>query len=218
MGDTQISRDFTLSLVLVIIVFIIAGGCVKNYYTARECPVGYDLLSAYPTPEFETFCGSFEAQKNSNYRCCQRTSDVNEICRYNLNDREIASCYDLRGNFGDLFDDFRSCKDDTPCGNVNGNLKCAGVSCGNDEICVVQPEKGVKTGKCVDNFILNNQQIYVMNNGITCGLKSGPEVYGNSCTDEQIKANLQLGLGNHCVVSVNLLDKSKTRFMCTGNI
>ena len=63
MGDTQISRDFTLSLVLVIIVFIIAGGCVKNYYTARECPVGYDLISAYPTPEFETFCGSFEAQK-----------------------------------------------------------------------------------------------------------------------------------------------------------
>ena len=219
MGDsTQISRDFTLSLVLVLLVFIIFGGCAKSYYTARECPAGYELITAYPDPEFETYCGTFEEQKQINYRCCQRISDVSEICRYDLNDKEIISCHDLKGNFEDLFEDFRSCKDDTTCGTVNSNLKCAGVSCGQDEVCVVQPENGVKTGKCISNFILNNQQVYVLNDGTTCGLRSGPQVYGNSCIDEDLKRNLQLGLGDHCVINVNLLDISKTRFMCTGNI
>ena len=200
-GDTQISRDFTLSLVLVVVVVLIFGGCAKNYYSARECPVGYDLISSYPTPEFETYCGSFDEQKVNDYRCCQRKSNANEICRYDLDEKEMISCQDFAGDFRGLIDQARTCKADTPCGTVDSTLRCAGVACEEDNLCLISVQSSQLVGNCVDKLNIAKGQItaevYVLSKeGLLCG-QIKDTTMGTECNEQE----KNLGL-SHCIFNI----------------
>ena len=165
-GDTQISRDFTLSLVLVVVVVLIFGGCAKNYYSARECPAGYNLISSYPILSIENFCGSFELQKQNNYRCCQRKSDANEICKYDLQTKDLQ-CTDLVE-----FNLLNVCLDNTPCGA--STAQCSGAYCSSG-ICAVENGQA----KCTTDLLLDGKSASV-NKDKSCG-ELDETTIGNIC-------------------------------------
>jgi hypothetical protein len=215
---------FTISLFLTVIVLIVFGGCAYKVVTANECPIGYDLVTDYEeNNELSKFCGSLEEQEKVGYRCCQRKTNANEYCRYDLNAKDIIICKDI-GSFDEYYKASFTCKDETACGSFNSNLNCAGVYCGlseggDNQICIVQKVQGIHKGSCEDEIFLGQQTMGFIDDGVTqCGLRAGPQLFGVSCNNEEIQKNYLLGLGNQCVLEYENELLKRSRFLCGGVI
>lgn len=202
--------NFTISLLLTVIVFLIIGGCAYRYFSSQGCPAGYNLIQDVSHPEIFTFCGSLEAMEEGDYRCCQRKSDVTELCRYNLKKKEFTICRDLF-SFDNLYGKSFTCQDEVPCGSGREDGKCAGVSCPENSVCLVRAKEGKKFGECVEEFILDEEFIGVVDDGVTpCGEFSGIGVVGMECSEREKRLDLR-----HCVFDMSGM--GKIIHICMGN-
>jgi hypothetical protein len=223
-GETTLPA--VIRLVLVLVLVIAFGGCAyKSYFLSRECPAGYDLLVEPPTGfGYESFCGSMEQQEAFEYRCCRRKSDISEVCKYDLELKEVTVCKDLN-SFDEMYKATRTCKDETRCGESNkgiGVVACAGIHCEEEgEICSVEKVGSKWEGKCINEIGLGVGggevvTAYFLEDGRTmCGLRAGPELFGVLCDDEEKQREFQLGLGNKCMVEKEV---GGSRFVCGGTI
>ncbi|MAG45836.1 MAG: hypothetical protein CMH63_03645 [Nanoarchaeota archaeon] len=176
-GGSGITFEHVIGLLIGIVVLGVMGGCVFKIYAAQECPVGYSLVQRFENPSIVKICGTLKDMEDEDYRCCQRKSNVKEICKY-YKDKKDLKCEELV-----LFNLLKVCVDNTVCGA--STFECSGAYC-EEGICVV--EDGL--GKCMNKFTINSQDIKLQE-GLNCGELTVEGVMGMDC-----------GGSRHCILDI----------------
>ncbi len=181
--------EFTISLVLTVLVLIILGGFLLKAYSSQQCPVGYNIINDFSDPTIYELCGSAEKLQENKQRCCQRKSDLNEVCLWDMEDKEYLRCDKIS-----LFNFNNVCLDNTKCGV--SSRECSGAYC-EKGVCLV--ENGI--GRCVEKFNIGEKRINIESNAL-CIEGVRDNILGSKCEGEK---------GLHCI-----FDIKNSRALCRG--